>query len=225
MTIWNIRIIVLFCISTVAIQSLSAQSAFKVEILPQINVSAAINKKWKVFIRLEPRHVFYTDDDFVSEYDRTDASIQFSRKISLEGTLAAGYLIRQKGRDFGHRFSQQYSTVSKFEKLKLGHRFLVDETFFKSLPIAFRLRYRLSTELPLHGQSLDLKEFYLKFSNEQIAFYRKPDFDYEIRTFAGSGYVFTKKFRIEAGLDYRITNIISSLKHSFLIYCGIYLSF
>jgi len=205
--------------------SLWSQAAHQVDFLPQINASFSIDKKWKLIHRIEPRYNFFAGGKFVSVYDRTDASLFVSRKISLNGALALGYLLRQQGTDFGHRFSQQYTTTSKLKHLKLGHRLLVDETIFSGRALLLRLRYRLSLELPLAGQSLDPKEFYLKASNEHILAYRKPEFDYEIRTFIGAGYVFSKAYRLETGLDYRISNIMTGINHQFLLYWGLFMSF
>lgn len=205
--------------------SLWGQAAYQVDLLPQINASFSINKKWKLLARVEPRYNFHDGQSFVSVYDRTDASLFVSRKTSLNGAVALGYLLRQEGTAFGHRFSQQYTTTSKLEHLKLGHRFLADETIFSGRALSLRLRYRLSLEIPLSGLSLDPKEFYLKTSNEHIFAYRRPDFDYEIRTFAGAGYAFNKTYRLETGLDYRISNIITGINHQFLLYWGFYMSF
>jgi len=80
-------------------------------------------------------------------------------------------------------------------------------------------------ELPLQGQSVDEKEFYLRFANEYLFTYRKPDIDAEIRAFAGTGYVLSKTLRIELGMDYRAENILSRFINRFYLFQGLFLAF
>jgi hypothetical protein len=67
------------------------------------------------------------------------------------------------------------------------------------------VRYRLSYELPLNGQSLDAREFYLIGKNEPfIQFYRNID-RFENRLNVSAGYVFSMKSKLELGAEYRFT--------------------
>ncbi len=206
-------------------KSLLAQSDYSVELLPQFNISKSIDKKQKLFFRTEPRFRLADNNNSLAAYVRADFFVLYSLKISNDWQFAAGYTLRHTNNGVGHRLTQQFSTLTKLENYRLAHRFLADQTFYKNRAVSLRLRYRLGIELPLEGQSIDEKEFYLRFANEYLVAYRKPNFDAEIRIIACAGYVFNKNFRIEAGLDYRAENMMSAFVNRFYLYQGFFLSF
>lgn len=204
---------------------LKAQTDYSFESLPQFNLSKTIKKNQRLFFRIEPRFRLYDTTSKEAAYLRTDFFILYSTKISGDWQFAAGYTTRHTSTALGHRFTQQFSTISKLENLRLAHRFMSDQTIFKNRPLSIRLRYRIGLELPLEGQSVDEKEFYLRFANEYLLAYRKPSFDFEIRFFAGSGYIVNKFIRIETGLDYRAETIMSAFVNRFYLFQGLFLAF
>lgn len=205
--------------------TINAQSDYSVELLPQFNLSKSIKKNHRLFFRTEPRFRLFDNNSATASYIRTDFFILYSLKISGDWQFAAGYTTRQSNTSIGHRFTQQFSTITKLENLRLAHRFMSDQTLFRNRPLSIRLRYRVGLELPLQGEEVDEKEFYLRFANEYLLAYRKPNLDAEIRCFAGSGYVFSKTLRIEAGVDYRAENILSGFVNRFYLFQGLFLAF
>ena len=90
----------------------------------------------------------------------------------------------------------------------MSHRIRSDETLEKNEVIELRLRYRLSWEKPLSGLKVDAKEFYLKINNEYLGILQDGQGDLEIRGLATLGYNISDSKRVEAGIDYRIENLI-----------------
>ena len=121
---------------------------------------------------------------------------------------------------------QQFVVIQKFTNFRLAHRFLSDQTFSVLESPDFRLRYRVSFELPLNGQSVDPKEFYFRVNHEYVNGWQGGDYDLEVRLIPTIGYDFTDSFRLEAGLDYRVDGFIrSETEHTFWSSIGIFIEF
>lgn len=91
----------------------------------------------------------------------------------------------------------------------MAHRVMTDQTFAKNSKPELRLRYRISSEIPLEGQSLDVKEFYLKINNEYLNSWQSDDYDMEIRGVALLGYSISQANDLEIGIDYRLNSFIN----------------
>jgi hypothetical protein len=83
-----------------------------------------------------------------------------------------------------------------------------DQTIYTSDAVKLRLRYRLSAEFPLEGQSLDAGEFYLLMSGEPIHSLQDAKSDLEVRLTSSFGYFINNKAKLEMGLDYRLEKIL-----------------
>ena len=193
-------------------------------LLPQLNVNATVTGAWKLNAKLESRQILAEGEGLDYRYERTDLTAIISRKRATD-SWGGGYMIRLQGDEFIHRTLQQYSLVRRYEAFRLGHRFRADQTFRADRPVAFRLRYRLSTDLPLQGQSVDPREFYLKLNTEYLGFLQQGDTDLEIRGFAALGWNQNDNNKIEFGLDYRVDSFLAAApRHNFWWYVGWYVS-
>jgi len=74
----------------------------------------------------------------------------------------------------------------------------------------FRLRYRLSAEIPLNGQSADPKEFYIKINNEYLNSIKENKYDLELRLVPLLGYAVNQNNKLEVGMDYRVRSFLFS---------------
>ena len=145
------------------------------------------------------------------------------KKIGINTSIAAGYLLRIDGKEIRNRAIQQISIVRKYSGFIISHRISADQTFDKDDHTEYRLRYRLSSEIPLSGQSSDPKEFFLKASNEYLNSLQNKEFDLEIRTSAFIGYVLTPRNKLELGLEYRADSFINqNLRNRLWIALNIY---
>jgi hypothetical protein len=202
-------------------QTVSAQSTFQLGGLPSLNVNKKLKNDWSVNSKIESRLLFQRGDlqgevDKNFKYVLTDISLFGAKKIGLGSRIALGYLIRFEEKEVYHRFVQQFVLVQKLSGSRLAHRLLCDQTFSASEAPEFRLRYRLTSELPLNGESVDPGEFYMKINNEYVNSIQAMKYDLEIRLVPLLGYDISKRLKIETGLDYRVNGFLKgSTRHSY----------
>lgn len=183
-------------------------------IMPQINTDFNIGEFLKVNTKLENRFILYQNPlgerGERREYERADLEIVLSGSNGMLRNFGAGYLVRRNDLDgsYSHRSIQQYSAAQSLGILLLAHRFRTDQTFEKEEAVQYRVRYRLSMELPLDGQRVDPREYYVKFNNEYLGALQNRRGDLEIRLLSALGYNHTEEDQIEIGLDYRAENVI-----------------
>lgn len=198
-----------------------AQSTFQMGGLPSLNFNKKLKNDWSLNSKIESRLLFQRgeingDVHKNFNYVLTDFSLIGAKKIGLNSRIAGGYLIRSEEGVLNHRFIQQYVIVQKLSGFRLAHRFLSDQTFSASEAPEFRLRYRITSELPLNGESVDPGEYYLKINNEYINSLQAMEYDLEIRLIPLIGYDISERFKIETGLDYRVNSFLTNnTRHSY----------
>lgn len=148
--------------------------------------------------------------DFSYEYLLTDLSLIFAKRIGINTSVAGGYFIRISNENVSNRAIQQISFVRRYPAFRLSHRISSDQTFMAENNTEFRFRYRLSSEIPLEGQSLDPKEFFVKTNNEYLNSFQGKSYDLEVRIAAFLGYAFSTDSKFEIGFDYRIDSFIEN---------------
>ena len=192
-----------------------AQSTFQVGALPSLNINQKLKNDWSLNAKIESRQLFQRGEingavEGNYEYVLTDFSFITAKKVGLNSRIASGYLIRVEGSELTHRFLQQFIIVQKLNGFRLAHRFLSDQTFSALEQPEFRLRYRISSEFPLNGESVDPGEFYVKLNNEYVNSLQAGTYDLEIRIVPLLGYDLSDTVKIETGLDYRVDSFLSN---------------
>ena len=211
----NIGLIV-FCLLLVAVGV--AQPSYNLGLVPSINFNYKL-KNWSINIKTEMRQGSFTvnDRDEPREwrhFELADYSGMVASKIGLNTRLAGGYLLRLQQNIRFHRSIQQFSLLQQLRGVRLAHRLRTDQTFSADSTPNFRVRYRLTSEVPLNGQAVDRKEFYVRANNEYVTSWQSEEFRLEIRFSPLLGFVLNEKNRIEVGPDYRInSNYIQSTEH------------
>jgi hypothetical protein len=197
------------------------QSSFQGGLLPEINLNIGLSGPYSLNANLESRQELFRGafgDTGQTRYDYvlTDASLILARKVGLANKVAAGYLIRFRNGEVHHRLIQQFTLVSLWGGLRLGHRLAADQTFVPEEKVSLRLRYRLAAEFPLNGAAVDPGEFYLKANAELLQILQGADYSLEGRLAPFLGYAITDRNKIEAGLDYRQGTLLRpGSRHSF----------
>lgn len=142
---------------------------------------------------------------------------QFRPEIQFSATFL--FRLRDPYTDGGNELRPQQIVVltQQGRKIRIRHRFRLEQRWIKSTrestrpDFDFRLRYRLSTDLPLNGERLDVGEWYLNINSEvlltptQIDWVRRWDY----RIYNGIGYQMTASQRIEPGIELRTREDIS----------------
>jgi hypothetical protein len=191
-----------------------AQNAFQFGGLPSLNLNSKLKHAWSFNTKIESRQLFQQRElagEAVArkyEYVLTDFSFIAAKKVGLNSRIAGGYLIRFEDDAILHRFIQQYVVVQKLSGFRLAHRFLSDQTFSQRENPDFRIRYRVSSEIPLNGESVDPGEFYLKINHEYINSLQANEYDLEIRLVPLLGYDLSNRYKLEVGLDYRVSSFL-----------------
>jgi hypothetical protein len=206
----------------------TAQDTYFLGTLPSLNLNKGINSDWSLNFKAESRLRFLQGEfggnaSSNLDFQVADFALTTSRKTGLNNALAGGYLIRLRGEESFHRFIQQFTVVKRYETLRMAHRFLSDQTFSSNNPWELRLRYRITAEIPLNGQSVDPGEFYLKLNNEYLNSWQEGEPDLEIRLVPLAGYEFTDNNKLEFGLDHRLSSFIDgNSRNSFWLNIGWY---
>lgn len=201
--------------------SVFAQDAYQFGGLPSINLNSKLKNDWSLNTKIESRQLFQTrevDGNVYKNYEYllTDFSLIAAKNVGLNSRLGGGYLIRFEQGELFHRLTQQYIMVQKLSGFRLAHRFLSDQTFSESEKPEFRLRYRITSEIPLNGLSVDQGEFYVKINNEYVNSLQAKTYDLEIRLVPLLGYDMADNFKIETGLDYRVDSFLNNKpEHSY----------
>lgn len=192
---------------------LIAQSSYQLGTLPSVNVNQKLKNEWSINMKVEARQIYqkgvfseHVDPEF--NYQLTDISCIGAKKLGFNSRIGAGYLIRFREGEIVHRVIQQFTYTKKYDRFKLSHRVMTDQTFSSSRAPDFRLRYRISTEIPLSGASTDPREFYLKINNEYLNNVQQLEYGLEIRIIPMLGFSINKHNKLEFGLDYRINSFI-----------------
>ena len=184
-------------------------------LLPIINLNKQIKNDWRANIKLESRQllnqeVFGEDNDWMFDYLLTDIAFLVSNKVGLNNKLAGGYLLRIRNGELVHRSIQQFTIVQNKEGVRLAHRLSMDQTKANEEPIEYRFRYRITTEIPLNGNSVDPNEWYVKFNNEYLNSFEGSEYDLEIRFIPYLGLKLDNTSKLEFGIDYRIDSFLSN---------------
>ncbi len=195
------------------IEKTTAQDTYLFGALPSLNLNKGISGDWSINLKTESR-LRYLQGEFGgnaaadAHFLLADFGLTASRKTGLNNALAGGYLVRIREGQLFHRFIQQFTLVKRYETFRMAHRLSSDQTFNSDEPWELRLRYRITAEIPLNGQSVDSGEFYLKLNNEYLNSWQENEPDLEIRLVPLAGFVFKDKNKLEFGLDYRLSSFI-----------------
>jgi hypothetical protein len=194
---------------------LPAQNLYRAGVLPALNLRKSLSKGFSVNFKAESRQgllkgIYGEEQYWEYDYVLTDLSLAASKKIGLNSSIAAGYLIRLRENLTVHRLMQQFTVVQRFRNFRAAHRFAADESFASGLSMELRLRYRFTAEIPFSGQAVDAREFYLKINNEYLNAFYEDEYGLEIRLSPLFGYVFTDNNKLEFGPDYRISSIFEN---------------
>lgn len=200
MRFFTALIFILFTVRSITAQNLTAG------FLPNLTLSYKVSEQYKFVHKLESRFPSYNDDEekFDFNFERFDFQNYVERKVGLFSKISIGYQWRFRTENrYAHRSIQQFSWSTGFDKFRIGHRIRSDQTFSEDRKPEVRFRYRAGFQIPLQGQQLDPREYYLSLSDELVWSYRSPDADLENRINAKVGFYINDKNKIESGLEWR----------------------
>jgi len=162
------------------------QGVHETGLLPSININKKLPSDWSINFKVESRQSIIEQS---YRYQLTDVSLAGSKKIGINTSIAAGYMMRIEPEGIASRTIQQINFIVRKVDFKLAHRISCDQTLVPGESTEYRFRYRLSSEIPFSGQTLDVKEFFIKVSNEYLNSFLAGAYDLEIRGLGFVGYM------------------------------------
>jgi hypothetical protein len=216
----------LYCHTTFCQDRINAGGFF-----PEAQLTYKVGTQLKLIGKIESQHGAVNHNlnreaNWAYYYDRTDFQVFADVKLEPLMAFAAGYQYRWNGDGRNnHRAIQQVSLVQLRNKLRIGHRLRTDQTFDPVDSPEFRVRYRLLFEIPLEGSRIDPGEFYLIASDEAIFGTQGGEFKIENRLVCSLGHYFSKKQKLEGGIDYRSDDFLNGgLRQRFWFKVGWFVS-
>lgn len=211
--------------------ALQAQGLWEFGGLPSVNFNKKLKNDWSINAKIESRYLFRSGD-FNEQilqrntYILTDLAWVAAKKVGLNSRLAGGFLARFEEGEFIQRTIQQFVIVQRFRSFRLAHRLVTDQTFSPSEDMEFRLRYRISTEIPLNGEALDANEFYIKLNHEYLNSFQGSDYGLEMRVIPLLGYGLSENLKFETGLDYRLDSFLGGeAEHTYWMTFNLFIDF
>ncbi len=215
-------ILLLFIIVSTYSTELNAQKRPSVRWEPRLSFSHKINSRWSynAAIRFRQRFNNYGESESNFKMDRWDIigfgtySFFGSRKLSL------GYMYRRSNpleeeKGYEHRFTQQFAFITDLNGFRLVNKFLIEERI-RNTDYLTRLRYSISTDFPLQGESLDPDEYYLVTGNELVYAFNSKGHELENRFLLGVGKLLRNGQKFQLSLVSRNSDLISSARDHIL---------
>lgn len=127
--------------------------------------------------------------------------------------LSLGYMYRtidpfEQESGWEHRITQQFAFITNFGGYRLGNKFRIEQRI-RSTSYETRLRYAISNDFPLQGESLDPKEFYLIGKNELVYSFNRREDELENRFSVGIGRLLKRGQKFQFVIQSRYSDLIS----------------
>ncbi len=182
-----------------------------------MNLHTRLNDYWNFNSKWEHR-AFYSP----LQSDRQDVELFVSRSISLSQLLGGGVMLRYEiqDRQWVYRFIQQWVYKGKLFAWQYTHRWRLDQTISAGETTRWRLRYRWAMQRSLSGRRLDTGELYAKTAAEILGLYRNKPEGVEYRFVAVLGFLNTRQYKFELGLDWRHRNTFAAGRQEIIAITG-----
>jgi hypothetical protein len=186
-----------------------------------INTKLILSEKWSLYNELQLRSQSFYDNHF---YYEVKGGVGYSFNKNFSFLLGIGkYITYTDGGSFKSpvtsnetRFWQQLTMNHYLERVKIEHRYRIEQRWYSNNTYRNRFRYRLNVAVPINHKKIGPKTFYIASFNE-IFLTNKATYFERNRFFFGAGYQVNKKFTIQPGylnqFDYR--NGSGASKHFF----------
>ncbi len=186
-------------------------------------VNAAINpnNRFSYFVEAQTRSQNVTKDFYYYEI-KGGVAYNIKKKFSfLIGmgnyrtyTYPGNYKSPVVSKEF--RLWQQLSLTNNIDRLKLEHRYRVEQRWINS-DFKNRFRYRLNAVVPINNSTVIPNTVYATASDEVFFTSKSPYFERN-RFFAGAGYQVCKLFAFQAGymLQFDYNKVTNGVRKGFL---------
>ena len=208
------------------------QTRFVWESMVALNYKIA--DSWTFNTSLGKRSIWSTvgsnrDSNLRGDFSFVEVNHFATYRINTKIKVSAGYKYRWREpfegmREYEHRLTQQFAYTHRAEVVRLVSRARAEQRIGND-SFAQRYRYRLSADMPLSGETLDAREFYLVASTEIL--YEAVDVEintWENRISGSIGYLITPNLKAELNLTYRLEDITRSTQDFVFIHTNLFVN-
>jgi len=169
-----------------------------------VSAKMTFNKKWNVMAEAQARSQKVINDFNYYEYK---AGIGYNFPTALSVLFAMGhYATFQPDGNFKKPYAndefriwEQFTLTNNIGRIKLEHRYRVEQRFTSFAGYRNRFRYRINAIVPINNKEVKSKTWYTSIFNEFFVTNEGPYFE-QNRIFLGAGYQFNNKVTVLAGL-------------------------
>ncbi len=205
-----------------------AQSNFAIFTEPDISINIEQPNRWSFNFGIANRDLVYFKNEvqfkgrFLELSHFTSYEVGFYGKVSLGLRYRFNELFEYSSKD-EIRLTQQYSRSRKYNAIKVAHRFRFEQRF-RDITV-YRTRYQFSIELPLSGERVDQKEYFLGMNTEALlSLTSKAKPAYGQRFGVSIGKEIAKGTKADIGTEYRLSNYTRNTVQGLYIIGGLSLS-
>ncbi|WKV12751.1 DUF2490 domain-containing protein [Marivirga harenae] len=187
-----------------------------------------IDSRWSYNLSLSGRQRFtnYGEGEKNIKTDRWEIK-SFGTYTLLGGKkISLGYMYRtvdpfEQESGWEHRITQQFAFITNFGGYRLGNKFRIEQRI-RSSNYLTRLRYAISNDFPLQGESLDPKEFYLISGNELVYAFNRRGTELENRFSLGIGRLIQGGQKIQFSVASRYSDLVSDNRDHIIQFESVY---
>lgn len=218
----------LLFIALLGLKDLTAQNDFKTYFEPHLNIKLDRENHWDFSFGIANRDLIYANENFIFEGKHLEISHFTRYKIGKKAKAGAGVLYRFID-IFNHlshdelRFTQEFRSILKEDNFRIDQRFRVEERLF--LHTTFRIRYRISGNLPLEREEKSKEPWSLRMATESLLStgkYEIPSYDQRLRI--GIRKEFETNYRASFGIEYRLQHYTNDPDGELYILTGLSLA-
>ncbi len=195
---------------------------------PGLSFTKKIDSRWSYNISLFGRQRFTNYGNGEKNYKTDRVEIKGFGTYTIFGgkKMSLGYMYRsidpfEPESGFEHRIIQQFAFITNFGGYRLGNKFRIEQRI-RSSDYLTRLRYAISNDFPLQGESLDPKEFYLITANEMLYAFNGMGDELENRFSIGIGRLNFKGQKLQFSIVSRNSDLISANRDHIIQFESVY---
>ncbi|QYA25126.1 DUF2490 domain-containing protein [Gramella sp. MT6] len=208
--------------------NIAAQDNFSSFLEPDISINLDRPNRWSFNFGLANRNGVYSGQETEFDTEFIELSHFSSYEVGFYGKLSLGirYRFNEMFNERAHdeiRITQQYSRSRNYNALKIAHRFRFEQRLRSNT--IYRTRYQFSVQIPLNGERVDQKEFFVKADTEALYNFSKANKPGLSHRFGlALGRELNESITADFGTEYRLDDYNLDPAHELFFVLGLTLS-
>lgn len=201
--------------------SMFSQGNFGAYAEPKISVNLDPANRWSFNFGIANRNFIPTEDAEEFEVQQVELGHFTSYEVGFYSKLSLGVLYRlRNARADEKRITIQFGSSRKYNLIKVAHRARLEQRWRPD--DSYRTRYQFAVELPLSGDRVDQKEYFVVTSTEALLSFgqgRKPSL--EQRLGLSLGRELSRGNKLSLGLEYQLDDYTNDMVHELFLLAGL----